>query len=280
MPAPLIFLLLTCGLLLSETLGNDPAKQTAFAERLVPLEAPLFSIASGRGRLVLEGMTVSAAHESTLVQLATEHFGELQTQTSFRPGVILSDEWASASRHLLYAVAALDSAQAVMQGDSINIRGVTVDANTFSARLDALRENLLEDTTLETDVIVVASNVSVDELCEQSFSGLTLEPISFRQSSTDIRTASYATLDRVIDFAHDCRRATIAIIGHTDATGSESWNQHLSRARAQAVANHLADNGIDPTRLVVEGRGSLQPIADNTTPHGRGLNRRIDFKLR
>ncbi len=68
---------------------------------------------------------------------------------------------------------------------------------------------------------------------------------------------------------------TMTIVGHTDDIGSEDENLALSLLRAQAVAQWLVERGIDPTRLVAEGRGETAPIADNTTAEGRQLNRRI-----
>lgn len=228
---------------------------------------------------MLEGVTASADHETALRHIAQQHFDKAVAQTELRPGVILTDNWDTASVRLLYALASLESAQAVMRSRSIEIRGVTSDIDTFTARLQFLREILLSDTAVATDVIVVGSTASLDLLCEQAFSQLVLDPVSFKQSSTEIRSMSYAILDRITDFAHDCQRTTITIIGHTDASGNESWNSRLSQARAQAVADHISDNGIDPVRLIVKGLGSSQPIADNTTVHGRGRNRRIEFKL-
>ena len=108
---------------------------------------------------------------------------------------------------------------------------------------------------------------------------LGVRPLVFRQSSTEIRDSSFGTLARIIDFAYDCPRTVIAITGHTDASGDETWNRRLSLARAQAVADHLANGGIDPQRLTVSGLGSSEPIADNSTPQGRGRNRRIEFSL-
>jgi outer membrane protein OmpA-like peptidoglycan-associated protein len=130
-----------------------------------------------------------------------------------------------------------------------------------------------------TDIIVVESTKPFDEMCEKAFAHIPVSPISFRKSSTEIPKASFATLDRITDFAHDCQRATISIAGHSDASGDESWNRQLSLARAQAVADHLVRSGIAPERLLVNGLGSAEPVADNTTAHGRSLNRRIDFEL-
>ena len=167
-----------------------------------------------------------------------------------------------------------------MQNHSIEIRGVTTDAEAFDVRLDYLRENLPTDTSLSSDVVVINSTIPFDELCREAFSRLIAGPVSFRQSSAEIRSASFVTLDRVTNFAHDCRHAKIAVTGHTDGSGDESWNRQLSIARAQAVADHLVKSGIDPERLLVRGLGSSVPIADNSTARGRGLNRRIEFELR
>jgi outer membrane protein OmpA-like peptidoglycan-associated protein len=273
-------LLLACGVLLSATINRGTAEHDASDHKLAPLDAPEFSIESGRGRLVLQGTTASAAHESGLRQLAADHFDNFVAQSDFRPGVVLTGNWESTTDRLLYALAATESAQAVMQDHSIKIRGITFNAETFAARLEFLRQNLLADIAVDADVLVIDFTATLEELCARAFSRLIFEPVSFSKSSAEIRTASFVTLDRITDFAHDCQRTTIAIIGHTDASGDESWNRQLSLLRAQAVRDHIARNGIDPQRLPVNGFGSSKPIADNTTVHGRSLNRRIEFELR
>ncbi|MDH3266786.1 MAG: OmpA family protein, partial [Gammaproteobacteria bacterium] len=147
------------------------------------------------------------------------------------------------------------------------------------ARLRLLQQDSGTDTKINSDIIVVGNATPFEQLCAQAFSKLVLRPVSFRQSSAEIRTSSFVTLDRITEFAGDCRHAVIMIAGHTDSTSNESWNQQLSLARAQAVANHIARNGIDPQRLLVQGMGSSLPLADNSTVQGRGLNRRIEFDL-
>jgi len=272
-------LLLIGGVFLSATIDHETAEQEPSSTRLAPLDAPRLSFESRRGLLVLQGTTASQAHETGLLQLAADHFGDTDTQTSFRPGVILVNNWESTSNRLLYALAAMDSAQAVMLDHSIKIRGVTSENGMFTARLKFIRENLQTNIPVDADIVVVESVTPLDDLCEQTFSQLILEPVSFRQSSTEIRTISFVTLDRITEFAHDCQRATILITGHSDASGDESWNRRLSLARAQAVANHIARNGIDPERLLAKGLGSSEPVAGNDTAQGRGLNRRIEFEL-
>ena len=64
---------------------------------------------------------------------------------------------------------------------------------------------------------------------------------------------------------------------HTDSSGSERENEKLSQQRAQAVADRLQHEGINASRIRVQGRGEAQPIADNDTAEGRAANRRVEI---
>ncbi|MES2844336.1 MAG: OmpA family protein [Pseudomonadota bacterium] len=72
----------------------------------------------------------------------------------------------------------------------------------------------------------------------------------------------------------------IEVIGHTDNTGSASYNQDLSQRRAVSVANILRDSGVPNARLTAFGRGEDQPIASNLTVEGRAQNRRVEIIIR
>lgn len=274
-----VLLTLASGVLLYATVDRGITDSAAASPATSALEAPVFRVDSRRGQLFLEGTTSSASHESALLQLATDHFDTFETRSNFTPGVILAENWESASSRLLYTIAAMQSAYAVMRDGTIEIRGVTANAERFNARLGFLQEEAGPDTAIVTDVVSVTSAAPQDTLCRRAFAQLVTEPLVFKQSSAEIRDVSFGTLDRIIEFAYDCPQTVIAITGHTDASGDETWNKRLSLARAQAVANHLADGGVDPRRLSVNGLGSSQPIADNSTPRGRGRNRRIEFSL-
>ena len=72
----------------------------------------------------------------------------------------------------------------------------------------------------------------------------------------------------------------VRIVGHTDNTGNDAINNPLSIERAQRVRDYLVARGINAERIVVEGRGSREPIADNGTESGRAQNRRVEILLR
>jgi outer membrane protein OmpA-like peptidoglycan-associated protein len=71
----------------------------------------------------------------------------------------------------------------------------------------------------------------------------------------------------------------ILIEGHTDADGSESYNQTLSEQRANAVKAYLVTQAVSSGRLTTVGYGEMQPIADNTTSGGKQLNRRVEVAI-
>jgi len=280
MRATISIVVLVCGVLLSASLNRGNSDLPGPPSDVSPLASASFSITSARGELTIRGTTESAAHEVALQKLAADLLGDHKLQTEFFPGVIPGHGWEAASNRLLYVVATMDSAVADMNSQSVDVRGVTADATTFAARIEFLRESLPQQVEIVSDVVYLHSELSLDTLCRRAFPEAAFAPVSFTRSSADIRHGSLVTLDRITDFAHDCPGVTIAITGHTDSSGIEAWNQQLSLARAQAVADHIAANGIDSSRLVVEGMGSSEPIADNSTAQGRELNRRIEFELR
>jgi NitT/TauT family transport system substrate-binding protein len=74
--------------------------------------------------------------------------------------------------------------------------------------------------------------------------------------------------------------ARIRIEGNTDSVGSRTSNMRLSLARANSVANYLAEKyGFDRNRFIIIGNGPDKPIASNDTPEGRAQNRRTEFEL-
>jgi len=274
----LAVLLVAC-LLLPETIDRGISSPGIVTSEASALDPANFSIELHRGQLVLSGFTASAHHEQALAAIIAEEFSASQSTFRYRPGVLLSDDWIPSTTHLLSALAATQSANASVTEHTITIRGVSSTPELWFERLNALLNVLPAQMTIDHDIFIINDVRSLSTLCERAFAKSLGAAIGFHQSSVEIRTSSYVTLDRIVEVANDCRDGAIAIRGHSDASGNEAWNRQLSRARAQAVADHLSARGIEASRLVVAGLGSAEPIADNSTAAGRGLNRRIEFEL-
>lgn len=69
------------------------------------------------------------------------------------------------------------------------------------------------------------------------------------------------------------------IVGHTDDIGSDAANQALSEKRANAVANHLIDSGVDTKRMLIQGWGETQPSVLNNSEENRSQNRRVEIAV-
>ena len=82
------------------------------------------------------------------------------------------------------------------------------------------------------------------------------------------------SIDSIVQFANDYPNAYLNIGGYSDSQGSESSNMRISQRRARKVYDSLVKAGVDPERLTYEGYGEADPVADNSTPEGRKLNRR------
>ena len=71
----------------------------------------------------------------------------------------------------------------------------------------------------------------------------------------------------------------VTVIGHADSRGRADYNQALSEARAETVANVLMSYGVDPSVIEFVGAGETQPVASNDTVIGRAQNRRVDINI-
>jgi len=102
--------------------------------------------------------------------------------------------------------------------------------------------------------------------------------VHFATDSEMLTPATKAELDPVIARLKANDEYQLRIAGNTDSTGSEAYNAKLSEKRAQSVADAIAaEYNVDPARLIVEGKGELNPVASNATAEGRAQNRRVDI---
>ena len=107
---------------------------------------------------------------------------------------------------------------------------------------------------------------------------LTLHGINFNSDSSNVLPDSEQILAKAITALQDSVGVSVIIEGHTDNTGTPSYNQLLSERRAKAVLDFLLTNGIEKQRLVSVGKGESSPIVSNNTKAGRYQNRRVELR--
>jgi outer membrane protein OmpA-like peptidoglycan-associated protein len=103
--------------------------------------------------------------------------------------------------------------------------------------------------------------------------------VSFDLDSDVVRPGLYNELDRIAEIMIKYPQTSIQVEGHTDSTGSETYNQKLSERRASSVKNLLVQRGVQAQRVHILGFGESRPVATNTTPVGRQMNRRVEIRI-
>ena len=104
--------------------------------------------------------------------------------------------------------------------------------------------------------------------------------ILFATNKADLNATSKASLTQFAEVLKENKDMDIAIIGHTDNTGSDAVNNPLSKNRAQSVSKFLKSQGVASSQIkTIDGQGSKNPVADNSTAEGRKQNRRVEVYM-
>ena len=98
-------------------------------------------------------------------------------------------------------------------------------------------------------------------------------------NSYNLTSDAMNNLNKLVSILKNYQDTNIEIQGHTDNTGSESYNQNLSEKRAGSVSSYLMQSGVSGNRITTRGFGELRPKYNNDTAEGRSLNRRVEFVI-
>ena len=102
--------------------------------------------------------------------------------------------------------------------------------------------------------------------------------IKFAFDSAALEPTEVAKLDTLCEVVKTSEIAQFKIIGHTDASGSDSYNQNLSLLRAEEVKRHMVENcGVPDAKLIAVGMGEAFPM-DPNDPRA-DVNRRVEFQV-
>ncbi len=204
-------------------------------------------------------------------------------KTNFVKGIVTDKE---TGKPLLASVELInidrDTLEAFTKSDSISGEYLMVLAKgsryaLYINKRDYLFKSLSFDFQEDQSNEPMVINIELEKL--RSGSVTVLNNIFFEFDSYELTPNSLPELDKVVRFLLEDTKASIEIGGHTDATGSNTYNQQLSERRANTVANYLVKKGIPQKRVFFKGYGSSKPVAPNTSEMGQKLNRRIEFRV-
>jgi len=103
---------------------------------------------------------------------------------------------------------------------------------------------------------------------------------TFDVDRSELKPNSLNTFGKIAGILKSYDKTVIHVVGHTDSTGSDAYNQGLSERRSLSVGNYLIQSGVPQDRILMEGRGEREPRASNSTADGRRLNRRVDIVIK
>lgn len=127
-------------------------------------------------------------------------------------------------------------------------------------------------------------NAKVEQVTDKN--GLTAVKVTFDSgilfatNKSDLNASSKTELAKFSNVLKQNTDCYVDVYGHTDSTGNDGINIPLSNARAKSVVSYLKQCGVTDAQVQnIEGYGSAQPVADNSTASGRQLNRRVEIYM-
>ncbi len=108
---------------------------------------------------------------------------------------------------------------------------------------------------------------------------IVLRGVNFDFDKASIRADAADILDEAARVLKEEPGIDVSVEGHTDAVGSDAYNQRLSERRALGVHDYLVRLGVSSGRLRTRGFGESQPVASNETAEGRAQNRRVELNI-
>ncbi len=139
--------------------------------------------------------------------------------------------------------------------------------------------NQIDKQIQELEEVTAGTGVDVTQTPEGDGILVNLPEVTFAVDSTTISPQMQTVLNDVAQSMIQYPNSLIDVMGHTDSTGAEAYNQGLSQRRAEAVANYLVSRGVSRARIETMGYGEEYPVADNSTPEGRAQNRRVEIRI-
>ncbi|GLT19628.1 membrane protein [Vibrio zhanjiangensis] len=153
------------------------------------------------------------------------------------------------------------------------------DSNTVMASLSYTFGRKAQSAPEQTTATVESNSVSEDAVVgapPQIFNTKTFR-INFAVNSDTLSDGHAQQLDEVFSILNAYPQSEAIIVGYSDSSGSDEYNQTLSERRAQQVMNLLIDLGVSSDRLVVRAKGESNPVTSNSTVEGRANNRRVEI---
>lgn len=173
-----------------------------------------------------------------------------------------------------------------LEADQARLRAQQAQAQALSAEQRAAQQQAnanaaLAQASAAQDRVRALEAQLRDMEAQQTERGLlvTLGDVLFAFNKAELSAQATPRLEKLANFLQQFPDRKLLIEGYTDSVGGDSYNQDLSDRRAQAVRDALVQRGVDSSRITARGYGKAYPVADNASPEGRAMNRRVEIVI-
>lgn len=234
-----------------------------------------YSAAINAAPIVVEGVVPNDASKQAILTKMQSVYGADQVvdKIQVRP-VSAPNDWSDSVTQVITSdLKKVKQGQLNVRGTQIELTGKMTDPNEITPTTSKF-ESLVQQPYRFTAQLTV--NQAEQKIIDDALKNRIIE---FESGSAILTAAGKSILDEMAIALNKVGTKKVKIIGHTDSSGDANKNTVLSQQRAAAVQNYLVSKSITADRLSTEGKGSSQPVADNTTADGRKKNRRIEFEV-
>ena len=225
--------------------------------------------------IVVEGAVPNEASKQAILLKMQSIYGADQVvdKIQVRP-VSAPNGWSdSVSRVITPDLKKISQGQLRVKGTQVDLTGKMADPSQIQPTTSTFQSLVQQPHRLTAQLSV---NQAEQKIIDDALKNRIIE---FESGSAILTDAGNKILDEMVVALTKVGAKKVKIIGHTDSSGDANKNTVLSQERAMAVQNYLVSKRIAVERLSTAGKGSSQPVADNSTTEGRKKNRRIEFEV-
>ena len=225
--------------------------------------------------IVVEGAVPNEASKQAILLKMQSIYGADQVvdKIQVRP-VSAPNGWSdSVSRVITPDLKKISQGQLRVRGTQVELTGKMSDSSQIQPTTSTFQSLVQQPYRLTAQLSV---NQAEQKIIDDALKNRIIE---FESGSAILTDAGNKILDEMVVALTKVGAKKVKIIGHTDSSGDANKNTVLSQERAMAVQNYLVSKSIAVDRLSTAGKGSSQPVADNSTVEGRKKNRRIEFEV-
>lgn len=200
----------------------------------------------------------------TLAGCATDEHGNRRPMTNAQTGALIG----AASGALLGA-----TAKNKKKGVLLAAVGGGIAGGLVGTYMDNQKRDLEKTLAKERE----AGAIDIDRLENNILRVTMTNQTAFEVDSAQIKPGFEPSMNKIAEVVNRYGKTHLMVVGHTDNSGSDQYNQALSERRAQSVQGYFSNKGVIPERLAFAGKGEREPRASNNTASGRRLNRRVEI---